>query len=72
MTPNTSVDELKAILTEKGGPPADYMYLLCNTKSLEEGRNLAYYNIENGSTIMMLFRVKGSCATCQVDEGISL
>ena len=60
-----SVDKLKAILTEKGGPPADYMYLLCAAKSLEEGRNLSYYNIENGSTIMMLCRAKGSCATCQ-------
>ena len=65
LSPYTSINALKDILTGKGGPPADYMYLMCATKNLEDGHTLSHYNITTESTIHMLVRARGSCSTCQ-------
>ena len=65
LSPYTNINTLKDILTEKGGPPADYMYLKCATKNLEDGHTLSHYNITTESTIHMLVRARGSCSTCK-------
>ena len=53
MGPHTSINALKNLLAEKGGPPSNYQYLMYVGKILQDGFTLSHYNIKSESNIFM-------------------
>ena len=54
-----TIDVVKAMIHEKTQIPPYHQRLLCSSKQLEDGRTLGDYNIQNGSNITLLLRLRG-------------
>lgn len=54
--PYNSISDLKCYISDKTGFPVDNMMLVFAGKQLEDGRTLSDYNIQNESTILLIFR----------------
>eukprot|EP01124_Arcella_intermedia_P021405 TRINITY_DN2998_c0_g1_i11.p1 TRINITY_DN2998_c0_g1~~TRINITY_DN2998_c0_g1_i11.p1 ORF type:complete len:766 (-),score=220.14 TRINITY_DN2998_c0_g1_i11:829-3126(-) len=56
---DATVYDFKQIIQDKEGTPADQIRLVFAGKQLEDDRFLSDYNIQNGSTIHMVLRLRG-------------
>ena len=54
-----TVDDIKQRVQDSAGYPPDQQRLIFNGKQLEDGRTLEEYNIENDSTLFLVFRLRG-------------
>ncbi|KAI5609393.1 hypothetical protein C0J50_12160, partial [Silurus asotus] len=59
ITEKETVDQLMLKVFRKEGIPVDQQRLVYNGKQLESGKDLHYYNIVPGSTIRMVFHLRG-------------
>jgi large subunit ribosomal protein L40e len=61
---NTTIEQVKEILLDRGHVPPDQVRLGFNGKQLEDGRQLDEYNLQDGSTIEVLLRLRGGQEKC--------
>jgi hypothetical protein len=56
-----TISAVKARIFEKEGIPIDQQRLVFSGKQLEDAETLESYNIETGSQLHLILRLKGGC-----------
>lgn len=54
-----TIENLKDMIEESEGVPAEMQRLIFSGKQLQDGHNIADYNIQNGSFIHLVLRLLG-------------
>ena len=63
VTPDTTMEELKQLLTKEHGVPESEQRMIWSGKQLEDGRTMADYNIQDECTIHLALRMRGMIST---------